>query len=246
MCAAKGFLGTLSVEIAKTSKYASRESGDTVETVERPDGGTSVVLVDGQGSGTGAKSLSLMLTTKAVTLLKDGVRDGAVARAVHDTLFAVRQGRVSASMEIVSLDAQSSQVVLTRNSTTPAFVWKGSSWEVVSEAGGPIGYQRFSRPAVFTWDVDAGFAVVLVSDGFLHPSRSDVSDRPHHEWIEEWLTDVTPGSDLADALLNRALEREAGRPRDDLTAICLRTEPTQAQPHVRRLRLSVPMARLYR
>ena len=35
--------------VAKISKYASSESGDTLEMVERPHGGISFVLADGQG-----------------------------------------------------------------------------------------------------------------------------------------------------------------------------------------------------
>ena len=34
------------VGIAKTNKYASRESGDTAELVERPEGGIAVILCD--------------------------------------------------------------------------------------------------------------------------------------------------------------------------------------------------------
>src|SRR5918997_1197746 len=56
----EGFAVALGVDIgiAKVAKYAVRDSGDTVEVVERPGGGISVVLVDGQGSGAAAKALS--------------------------------------------------------------------------------------------------------------------------------------------------------------------------------------------
>ncbi len=37
--------------VAKVSKYASRESGDTLEMAERQHGGISLVLADGQRSG---------------------------------------------------------------------------------------------------------------------------------------------------------------------------------------------------
>jgi len=43
------------VGISKVSKYAVSDSGDTAEVVERPNGGLSVVLADGQSSGRGAK-----------------------------------------------------------------------------------------------------------------------------------------------------------------------------------------------
>src|SRR6476661_5200950 len=121
----------LDVAIAKTNKYASRESGDTAEIVERPGGGVSVVVVDGQGSGAAAKTLSLMLSTRAVSLLKEGVRDGAVARAVHDSLFAYRHGKVSASFDIISFDLRTKTVVATRNAQTAMIVRRGDAVESI-------------------------------------------------------------------------------------------------------------------
>ena len=103
----------ITLAIAKTNKYASRESGDTAELIERPGGGFSVVTVDGQGSGGAAKTLSLLITAKAVSLLKEGVRDGAVARAVHDYLFAYRHGKVSATqVTSENLEEQLREVLL--------------------------------------------------------------------------------------------------------------------------------------
>ena len=63
------------IAIAKVGKYATGESGDTVETIERPHGGLSVVMVDGQRSGKAAKAISNIVARKAVALLAEGVRD---------------------------------------------------------------------------------------------------------------------------------------------------------------------------
>src|SRR5215210_695110 len=107
------------IAVVKTNKYATRESGDTVEVVERPHGGFSVVLADGQGSGRSAKNISHLVTTKAVSLIKDGVRDGAVARSVHDYLYAYRGGKVSATLVILTVDLATRTLVLSRNSHCP-------------------------------------------------------------------------------------------------------------------------------
>ena len=76
----------LQVGVAKVSKYAVSESGDTLEVTERPHGGLSLVLADGQQSGRAAKVISSLVARKAITLLAEGVRDGAAARATHDYL----------------------------------------------------------------------------------------------------------------------------------------------------------------
>jgi len=65
------------IAVAKINKYAVSESGDTLEVVERPNGGLSVVLADGQSSGRGAKAVSMMVVRRVISLLAEGVRDGA-------------------------------------------------------------------------------------------------------------------------------------------------------------------------
>lgn len=94
------------IGVAKVRKYATSESGDTLEVVERPNGGLSVVLADGQSSGRGAKRISNMVVRKVVSLLAEGVRDGAAARAASDYLFTERQGKVQATLNILSVDLQ--------------------------------------------------------------------------------------------------------------------------------------------
>jgi len=49
------------IAVAKVNKYATSESGDTPEVVERPNGGPSVVLADGQTSGRRAKAVSQLV-----------------------------------------------------------------------------------------------------------------------------------------------------------------------------------------
>ena len=112
----------LAVAVAKVSKYATSESGDTFEMIERPQGGLSFVLVDGQHSGRGAKNISNVVARKAISDLAEGVRDGAVARAAHDYLFTYRQGKVSATLNIVSVDLVTRTIVLARNNHCPTIV----------------------------------------------------------------------------------------------------------------------------
>ena len=81
------------ISVAKINKYASPESGDTVEVIERPNGGMSVVLADGQSSGKGAKQVSNLVVRKVISLLSEGVRDGAAARAASDSLYTEKKGK---------------------------------------------------------------------------------------------------------------------------------------------------------
>src|SRR4030067_3366021 len=112
----------IKLAVAKINKYATSESGDSVEVVERPNGGLSVVMADGQSSGKGAKQISSLVVRKVISLLSEGVRDGAAARAASDYLFTERKGKVSSTLNIVSVDMQTSTLVITRNNPAPVLV----------------------------------------------------------------------------------------------------------------------------
>src|SRR5574340_1030628 len=113
------------IAVAKVNKYAVSESGDTLEVVERPNGGVSVVLSDGQTSGRGAKTVSQMVVRKVIALLAEGVREGAAARAASDLLYTERQGKVISTLNIASVDLHSGTLVLTRNNPSPMFICHG-------------------------------------------------------------------------------------------------------------------------
>jgi serine phosphatase RsbU (regulator of sigma subunit) len=175
---------TIELAVAKTHRAGNRESGDTVELIERPGGGLSVVLVDAQGSGMAAKLLSLQVAGRVLTLLNEGVRDGAAARAAHDFLFTLRGGRVSAELDIVSVDLASRTLVVTRNSEAPLVLIRDSDVEIIASTGGRIGLYRHTRPSVTEWTLEPGLTVIVVSDGVGTAwwfSRSTGQDRDRRE-----------------------------------------------------------------
>jgi serine phosphatase RsbU (regulator of sigma subunit) len=227
---------------AKTNKYASRESGDTVEFVERPNGGFSAVLVDGQGSGAAAKSLSLQLTSRAVALLKDGVRDGVVARAVHDTLFAFRGGKVSATLDIVSVDLKTKHVVVTRNSVTPLLVVDDGEVSIVPTETGPVGLYHFTRPSVVQLPLKSGLMVVSYTDG-IHGAgnRTRAGTFDVSAVIGEIGERHETSRDVANAILDMAVARDEGRPVDDMAVVVLSISEHRDDPVVRSISMRIPL-----
>lgn len=227
--------------IAKTSKYGTRESGDTAEVVERPTGGLSVVTVDGQGSGRAAKTLSLLLTSRAVALLKDGARDGAVARAVSDFLLAYRHGQVSATLDILSVDLATRTVVLTRNAVTPALVWHGGAIEVLPPGPRPIGLYVRTRPTVREFSLEEGLRVLTMTDGVAHAGeRAGLGPFDVAAFVAGLPAD-TDAVGLADAVVGEALRRDGDRPHDDQTAVALVVRGQAEPTAIRRLSVTLPL-----
>src|SRR5512136_214255 len=159
------------IAVAKTNKYAVSESGDTLEVVERPNGGLSVVLADGQTSGQGAKAVSMLVVRKVIGLLAEGVRDGAAARAASDALFTDKKGKVICTLNIASVDLSSRTIVLTRNNPVSVFVCRGEEINCLEEESIPLGTSLNIRPLITELPIEPGLTIVIYTDGLIHAGK---------------------------------------------------------------------------
>lgn len=227
--------------VAKVGKYATRESGDTVEMVERPHGGISFVMADGQRSGKSAKAISNIATRKVIALLGEGTRDGVAARAAHDYLFAMRGGKVRADLQLLSVDLDTRTVVVTQNTDTSALVIEERVVRWLEGESTPIGLYRNTRPLIHELPLRPAMGVVLFSDGIRHAgsrheSRFDVAAVIEPLLFQEGLSARL----LADTLLDHALDADRHLPQDDLTVLALYVQPV-APDDVRRLAVRLPI-----
>ncbi|MBI5653226.1 MAG: serine/threonine-protein phosphatase [Chloroflexi bacterium] len=232
----------LEVAVAKVSKWAVRESGDTLEMIERPHGGLSFVLVDGQHTGRGAKQISNLVARKAIALLAEGVRDGAAARAAHDYLYTQHDGKVSAELHIVSVDLVSKTIVISRNSHCPAIIGDAENIQLLDQKSEAIGVHRRMKPVVNELPLKLHTTIIVFTDGVLdagvrHGHQFDVA-----AFAARQLRDPNIGApQLADAILARAIELDRGRPGDDTSVLVMRVAPRENADDARRLSLRFPI-----
>jgi serine phosphatase RsbU (regulator of sigma subunit) len=231
----------IQIAVAKTNKYASSESGDTLEVVERPNGGVSVVLADGQTSGRGAKVVSTMVVRKVISLLAEGVRDGAAARAASDYLYTERNGKVSATLNILSADLQSNTIVIARNSNCPVFIAHGEKIECLSAESRPIGTSRNIKPAITEIALDGAITIVMYTDGLTHAGDRFDQSIDVCTLLQSYLDEQDPSSqEIADALLGNAMRLDHNRPNDDMSVVVLRVAKNN-KDEIRRMLVRLPV-----
>lgn len=236
----------LQMAVAKVSKYAVRESGDSVELIERPHGGLSLVLVDGQRSGWSAKAISNVVARKAISLLADGVRDGAAARAAHDYLRTLRGGQVSATLNIVSVDLDTRTLVISRNSHCPVVIVQGAGRELqlLDELSEPIGIHPRTRPVIHELPVAPDLHLVVYTDGLLLAGERYGQHLDVPLFVCEHLDACYREScarSLADGLLSYAVDLEQGRPADDVSVVVLSIVARAHPDNIRRLSVRFPI-----
>ncbi|HJW90613.1 MAG TPA: PP2C family protein-serine/threonine phosphatase [Anaerolineales bacterium] len=231
------------VGIAKVQKYASSESGDTVEVVERPNGGLSIVLADGQSSGKGAKWISTLVVRKVISLLAEGVRDGAAARAASDSLFTERNGKVSATLNILSVDNQTRTLVITRNNPAAVLLAQNEAEvKCLDDPCLPIGLYRDTRPMISEVPLQAGLTAVMFTDGIVHAGSRYGESMDVPTSLQALLEEEDPSAQMmADALLGHALKLDRDRPTDDISVVVLRVM-SYTGDFVRRMTVRMPIA----
>lgn len=232
----------IQLAVEKINKYASAESGDTVELVERPHGGISIVVADGQRSGRSAKAISNIVVRKAISLLAEGVRDGAVARATHDYLHLQRNGKVSAELHIVSVDLVTQTLVISRNARCPILMLHENEFVWLDESSEAVGIHRLTKPAITEHKLEAATTLVVFTDGVW--SAGSVAGQAID--IPGILTRIdpegaTPAPVIADAILSEALRLDQGRPRDDATVLVLKLVELPIVDGIRRLNMRFPI-----
>ncbi len=228
--------------VAKVKKYAVSESGDTVEMVERPEGGLSFVLADGQRSGRAAKMVSNIVVRKVVSLLAEGVRDGAAARAANDYLRIQRGGRVSADMVILSVDLRTRTLVVSRNTRCPVALFIGDAFILLDEPTETLGIKRGTRPMIHEYPLQPHMSVLAFSDGLLDAGRRVGQQVPYVDLLREFHhTDGRNAQRLADTVLAAALELDEGRPVDDTTVLALTVYEIDHTDEVRHLHVRFPV-----
>ena len=231
----------IQIAVAKVNKYATSESGDTLEVVERPNGGLSVVLADGQTSGRGAKAISQMVVRRVIGLLAEGVRDGAAARAASDALFTEKQGKVISTLNIASLDLSSETIVLTRNNPAAMYVCRGEQIDCLEEDSSPLGTSRNIRPLITELPIEPGLIIVIYTDGLTHAGKRRGTPMDIGSAIRSVLEDQDPPPQiLADALLAEAVNLDDNRPADDISVVVLKVTP-RVGDNVRRMTVRLPI-----
>ncbi len=232
----------IQIAVAKVNQFGSRESGDSVEIIERPNGGLSVVMCDAIGSGHNAKLISGLVVRKVLGLLSDGIRDGAAARAVSDYLFTERGGKDPAFLNILSADLETGTLVVTRNNPAPVFMAQGDQVECLSGLPQPIGSARNIRPSISEINIKKSTTVVMYTNSVMNAGTSnggvgiDICT-----FLEGVLEEQDPSAQtIADSLLTQAIHLDQDQPRDDMSVTVLRVVK-RPNDFIRRMIVRLPV-----
>ena len=227
--------------MAKVNRFASTESGDTFEAIDRPNGGLSVVLADGQSLDQGAKAVSMLVVHKVIGLLADGVLDGAAARAASDALYTEKQGKVTCNLNIGSVDLRSGTIVLTRNHPLPILLCRADRTDLLAQDSVPLGTSNNVRPVVTELAIELGLTLVIYTDGLMQAGARRGETMDVSQVLGSFVSEQEPSpQELVDSLLGYAVRLDEGRPENDISVLAMKVLPRTGDD-IRRMTVRLPI-----
>lgn len=228
----------IKIAIAKTNKYGEANSGDTVEIIERPNGGFSAVMADGQINGKKQKTISTMVAHRVIEHISNGIRDGAAIRAASNTIFAEYQGKVSADLHVVSVDLQTNTIIISRNNPLPVFLINEDTVDCLSTDSEPIGTSKDIRASIVELEMKPDMTIIAFTDGVSNAGSHNLPNLDICEIVESILEEQdSSAQQIADFLINRSIRLDDGRPKDDMSVFVLQVLP-QSKDRIRRMHVS--------
>jgi serine phosphatase RsbU (regulator of sigma subunit) len=183
----------------------------------------------------------MLVVRRVIGLLAEGVRDGAAARAASDSLYTDKKGKVSATLNIISVDLHTGTVVLTRNNPAPFFLAHGEQVDCISTESSPIGVRLDTRPIISEIPVEAGLVIVIFTDGLVHAGSRLGRPMDVCTSLKAMLEEQEPSPQaIADVLLGEAVTLDEGRPVDDISVVVLKVLKRRGDA-VRRMTVRLPI-----
>jgi stage II sporulation protein E len=202
--------------VATRRKHGETASGDTHSVLKIDERRFLVALSDGMGSGEYAKRVS----ESTISLLESFYRAKMPPDTVLSTvnkLLTFSKEETFACVDIAIVDLDNGNTDLVKIGSPTAFILSGNTVKVLESHSLPLGILDCLRPDTATHTLQENDTLLFISDGISDAfgSTADLYDAlkkiPLHN-----------PQQLADVLLDEALQRYEGVAKDDMTAVAVR------------------------
>ncbi len=202
--------------VASAKKEGELVSGDTHSVIKLDERKFMVALSDGMGSGEYARKVSETTLSLLESFYRAKMPSSLVLSAVNKLMtFSKEESFACVDIAVVDLDSGGADIVKIGSPT--GFILSGSTVKVLEGSGLPMGILDSLRPDSAAYTLLENDVLLFLSDGITDAFGSTAD-------LYELLRGIPIQNpqQLADLLLERALEAYGGIAKDDMTAVAVR------------------------
>ena len=202
--------------VGSVTKFASEACGDAHSVIKISESKFLVSLSDGMGSGTKAYD-----TTDATLSLVEGLYRAGIssetALPLINKILSVSTEDNFAAVDIAVVDLKNGSCNFIKIGAPYGFVVSPDGLKFIEGSSLPLGILDELKPTTATTTLADGDMILMLSDGVTDAFSSS------SELVEFLKTapQYNPQA-LCDGIINRALELDDGKAKDDMTAVCVR------------------------
>ncbi|MBQ9117883.1 MAG: SpoIIE family protein phosphatase [Clostridia bacterium] len=202
--------------VATKTKEGERACGDTYAVVKIDERRFMVALADGMGSGEYAQKISACTLSLLESFYRAKMPPALILSTVNKLLsFGKEETFTCVDIGIVNLDT--GQADLVKIGSPAAFILSEKSLQILESNSLPLGILDSLRPDCATYTLQENELLLFVSDGI---SGAFGSTADFCELLKKVPTANPQG--LADLILDTALAKYGGVPKDDMTVVAVR------------------------
>ena len=212
---------SVSCAVAKESKSGARESGDSHSFLEMKNGKCLLALSDGMGSGRRAR----MESAAAIDLLEEFMETGfdheTAIGLINSALLLKSGDELFSTLDICFINLQDGAAEFVKIGASTTFLLHEGEVDVIRSWTLPVGILQSVDADTARRRLKHGDMLVMLTDGVLD---SDLHGPEKEDWILHALREFPASNpqDLADHLLQCAVDNYNGSVRDDMTVLVAR------------------------
>ncbi len=202
--------------IANKTKDGSSTSGDTHSLTKIDEGKFLIALSDGMGSGLRAENTSSTAISLIESFYKAGLQSKLILSMVNKVLALNTDDNFSA-MDILTVNLFDLNADFIKIGAPFSFILSDDNIKIIEGSSLPLGILDDLTPTGTTTTLNEGDTVIMVTDGISDAfgSSTDLID------FLRTLENRNP-QEIADSILNKALNIEKGYANDDMSVLAVR------------------------
>lgn len=206
--------------ISRIAKEGEELSGDTFSCVYLPEGELLVALSDGMGSGENAFSESEQVIEFLEKMAEAGFSENLAIQLINSIYTAREDNQGFATADIAVLDLYGGNCRLTKCGAGTSYVGQDKTVKEIRGEALPVGVVQQMEPFCTKVNISSGDYVIMMTDGV-----SDCFAEEEGELLafiqEKTRRKLTP-QDLAEQILEKAMERYEGIAGDDMSVMVVK------------------------
>ncbi|MDW7675148.1 MAG: SpoIIE family protein phosphatase, partial [Bacillota bacterium] len=151
----------------------------------------------------------------------------------------VKNGKVSATLTMISLDLDTRSLIVSRNGHVPVLIFKGQEELSLDNKTNPIGVHRFMKPEINQLEIGDNMTILAFTDGFIEAGDKYNQQLDMDQVWQIMKQDLT-AKEKAEELFKIAMKLDQNRPGDDTSVIVATIKSEEDGVPISTLNLSIP------